>query len=53
MKSNLLWMSSLAVAATGGWLAATLGSAPATSKEPRFPLLTMDQLDAKQRPLGE
>ena len=53
MKSNKLWMSSLAVAAAGGWLAATLASVPATSKEPRFPLLTMDQLDAKQRPLGE
>ena len=27
--------------------------APATSKEPRFPQLTMDQLDEKQKPLGE
>lgn len=26
---------------------------PATSKEPRFPQLTMDQLDEKQKPLGE
>jgi 4-carboxymuconolactone decarboxylase len=26
---------------------------PATSKEPRFPQLTMDQLDARQKPLGE
>jgi 4-carboxymuconolactone decarboxylase len=25
---------------------------PATGKEPRFPQLTMDQLDEKQRPLG-
>lgn len=53
MKSTSLWMSSLAVAATGGWFAATLFAQPATSKEPRFPQLTMDQLDEKQKPLGE
>ncbi|MBC7579149.1 carboxymuconolactone decarboxylase family protein [Tardiphaga sp.] len=53
MKSISLWMSSLVLAATGGWLAATLIPAPATSKQPRFPQLTMDQLDAKQKPLGE
>ena len=52
MKSAL-WMSSLTVAATGGWLAATMFAQPATSKEPRFPQLTMDQLDEKQKPLGE
>jgi 4-carboxymuconolactone decarboxylase len=46
-------MSSIAAAAAGGWFAATLFAAPATSKEPRFPQLTMDQLDAKQKPLGE
>ncbi|MET0222632.1 MAG: carboxymuconolactone decarboxylase family protein [Tardiphaga sp.] len=53
MKSASLWMSSIAAAAAGGWFAATLFAAPATSKEPRFPQLTMDQLDAKQKPLGE
>jgi 4-carboxymuconolactone decarboxylase len=53
MKSASLWLSSLAIAATGGWFAATLFAAPATSKEPRFPQLTMDQLDEKQKPLGE
>ena len=53
MKSASLWMSSLAVAATSGWVAATLFAPPATSKEPRFPPLTMEQLDAKQKPLGE
>src|SRR5476649_1322633 len=26
---------------------------PATGKQPRFPQLSMDQLDDKQRPLGE
>jgi 4-carboxymuconolactone decarboxylase len=58
MKSASLWMSSfglssLAVAAAGGWFAATIFAQPATSKEPRFPQLTMDQLDARQKPLGE
>ena len=53
MKSGSLWMSSLVLAAAGGWLAATTLSQPATSKEPRFPQLTMDQLSAQQKPLGE
>ena len=58
MKSASLWtssigLSSLALAAASGWFAATMFAQPATSKEPRFPQLTMDQLDAKQKPLGE
>ena len=53
MPASSLWMSSLVVAAAGGWLAATVFAGPATSKEPRFPQLTMDQLDEKQKPLGE
>jgi 4-carboxymuconolactone decarboxylase len=53
MKMMSLWMSSLAVAAAGGWFAATMSAQPATGKEPRFPQLTMDQLDEKQKPLGE
>ena len=53
MPTASLWMSSLVVAAAGGWLAATVFAGPATSKEPRFPQLTMDQLDEKQKPLGE
>ena len=43
MKSTI-WISSLAVAAAGGWFAATMFAGPATGKEPRFPQLTMDQL---------
>ena len=43
----------IAIAAAGGWFAATMFAAPATGKEPRFPQLTMDQLDEKQKPLGE
>src|ERR1700686_3059206 len=53
MNSASVWMSSLAVAAAGGWFAATLFAPPATGKEPRFPQLTIDQLDDKQKPLGE
>src|ERR1700722_8339295 len=52
MKSAL-WMSSLTVAAAGGWLAATMFAQPATGKEPRFPQLTMDGLNEAQKPLGE
>src|SRR6266516_1751254 len=53
MHSASVWISSLAVAASGGWFAATMFAAPAISKQPRFPQLTMDQLDDKQKPLGE
>ncbi len=53
MHSATVWLSSLTLAAAGGWLAATMFSAPATSKEPRFPQLTMDQLNDQQKPLGE
>jgi 4-carboxymuconolactone decarboxylase len=49
MKSAV-WMSSLAAAAAGGWLAATMFPQPATGKEPRFAQLTMNQLDEKQKP---
>jgi 4-carboxymuconolactone decarboxylase len=52
MKSAI-WMSSLTIAAAGGWLAATVFAQSATSKEPRFPQLTMDQLSDVQKPLGE
>jgi len=54
MPASSLWLSSLAIAAAGGWIAATMFAAsPATSKEPRFPQLTMDQLNEAQKPLGE
>ncbi len=52
MKSAI-WISSLAIAATGGWFAATMFAASATGKEPRFPQLTLDQLTDAQKPLGE
>ena len=52
MNSTLL-TSSLLAAAAGGWVAATMFAPPATGKGPRFPQLTMDQLNDAQRPLGE
>ena len=53
MHSTSLWLSSLTLAAAGGWLAATMFAPAASGREPRFPQLTMDQLDEKQKPLGE
>jgi 4-carboxymuconolactone decarboxylase len=50
IRSKLLPMI---VAGAVGWAAATLAQPAAMSKEPRFPQLTMDQLSAAQRPLGE
>src|ERR1700759_2175189 len=53
MHQASVWMSSLVVAAAGGCSPPRMFAGPATSKEPRFPQLTMDQLDEKQKPLGE
>src|SRR3977135_2248044 len=53
MNSAPVWISSLTLAAAGGWFAATMFAQPATSKEPRFPQLTMEQLNEAQKPLGE
>jgi len=50
---SAIFMSSLAATAAGGWFAATMFAALATGKQPRFPQLTMDQLNEAQRPLGE
>jgi 4-carboxymuconolactone decarboxylase len=52
MKSAL-FMSSLMIAAAGGWFAAVVFAPSAAGKEPRFPQLTMDQLNEAQKPLGE
>jgi len=40
-------------AMAGGWLGGVMTAPSATSKEPRFPQLTVDQLNDKQKPLGE
>src|SRR3984893_14741267 len=52
MKSAL-WLSSLTVAAAGGWLAATMFAQPATGKQPRLPQLTIDPVSEAQKPLRE
>jgi len=41
------------LAAVGGWLTGVVTAPYAISKEPRFPQLTMDQLNDKQKLLGE
>ena len=53
MHSMSVWLSSLTLAAAGGWFASAMFAPQATGKEPRFPQVTMDQLDEKQKPLGE
>lgn len=53
MYSASAWLSSLALATAGGWLAATMFAVRATGKEPRFPQLTMDELNEQQKLLGE
>jgi len=40
-------------AMASGWFVGTLTAPHATGKEPRFPQITMDQLNEKQKPLGE
>ena len=50
-----LTTAALTLVAAAGWLTAALGPnamTNAVSKAPRFPLLTMDQLNDQQKPLG-
>src|ERR1700753_856230 len=53
MHSTSIWLSSLTIAAAGGWLAATMFASPGTWRERLFPQLTRDQLSEAQKPLGE
>jgi len=43
----------LIFALAGGWLCGAMTTPAAVGNEPRFPQLTMDQLNDKQKPLGE
>jgi 4-carboxymuconolactone decarboxylase len=52
MKRKTL-LAFVMAAAAAGWLAGVVTTPRATSKEPRFTQLTMDQLNDKQKPLGE
>src|SRR5580692_11371363 len=49
-RANLIGLVMLAAA--GGWSMGGI-SMNAASKEPRFPQLTMDQLNEQQKPLGD
>src|SRR2546430_12734310 len=51
MKRPRSWIGALALAALHGTCVMAADPAPAPDK--RFPQLTMEQLDAKQKPLGE
>jgi 4-carboxymuconolactone decarboxylase len=53
MEIKYAYLASMLLAAGAGWLAATIVNTPAISKEPRFPQLTMEQLNDQQRPLAE
>jgi 4-carboxymuconolactone decarboxylase len=50
---RMVFLVLIMFATTGGWLCGILTAPYATSKEPRFPQLTMDQQNEKQKPLGE
>jgi 4-carboxymuconolactone decarboxylase len=51
--TRMVLIGLVTLAAVGGWLIGVLTAPHAISKEPRFPQLTMDQLNDKQKPLGE
>lgn len=53
MKPAMAWMASILLAAAGGWCASAVLQSGAIGKEPRFPQLTMDQLNDQQRSLAE
>ncbi len=53
MLKPAFYAGSLALAACLGWSAATFAPSPVRAKEPRFPQLTLEQLNDQQRPLGE
>lgn len=53
MLKPALYAGSLALAAFLGWTASSFAPGAARAKEPRFPQLTLDQLNDQQRPLGE
>ena len=53
MKSKLGWIATIALAGAIGWAGASMTDSAAIGKEPRFAQLTMEGLDAQQRPLGD
>ena len=53
MRQMLIAAGCLIAAMPLGWIAADSASLPAKGKEPRFPQLTLEQLNEQQRPVGE
>jgi 4-carboxymuconolactone decarboxylase len=53
MVGNQAFVTTVMLASGLSWIAAAAFQAPAVSKEPRFPQLTMEQLNDRQRPLAE
>ena len=53
MRQMLIAAGCLIATMPLGWMAANTASSPAKGKEPRFPQLTLEQLNDQQRPLGE
>jgi 4-carboxymuconolactone decarboxylase len=53
MVSNHAFVTTVMLASGVAWIAAAAFQAPAVTKEPRFPQLTMEQLKDRQRPLAE
>jgi len=53
MRQLLIVAGCLMAAMPLAWIAANTVSSPARGKEPRFPQLTLEQLNDQQRPVGE
>ena len=53
MRQMLIAAACLAAALPLAWIAANTVSPPARGKEPRFPQLTLEELNDQQRPVGE
>src|SRR5271170_6422574 len=53
MRQMLIAAGCLMVAMPLGWIAPNTASSAAKGKEPRFPQLTLEQLNDQQRPVGE
>jgi 4-carboxymuconolactone decarboxylase len=53
MRQMLIGAACLMLALPVGWIAAGAAGSPEKGKEPRFPQLTLEQLNDQQRPLGE
>jgi 4-carboxymuconolactone decarboxylase len=53
MTQSFPFVAAIALAGTIGWVAAAVIQTAGLAKEPRFPQLTMEQLNDQQRPLAE